>query len=102
MELFALAFALLQAARLGEGNQSVRLRGDSITVLAWAQDNRFNSELAMAASTLVLGICQHFDLVDTHHLGGELGLRWVITGWDTSEGGIYPRDLRTMGGRAMV
>ena len=73
MELFALAFALLQAARLGARNQSVRLRGDSVTVLAWAQDNRFNSELAMAASTLVLGICQRFDIVvnGTIHISSE-------------------------------
>jgi hypothetical protein len=73
MELFALAFALLQAARLGARNQSVRLRGDSVTVLAWAQDNRFNSEMAMAASSLVLGICQHFDLVvdGTIHISSE-------------------------------
>ena len=55
MELLAVAFALLLAVSLG------------------AKDNRFNSELAMAASSLVLMICQHFDIVveGTEHLSSD-------------------------------
>ena len=86
MELLGVAFALLVAVRLGARNTSVNLRGDSVTVLAWAKDNRFNSELAMAASSLVLMICQHFDIVvgDTQHLSSEDN--WVCD--ELSRGGV--------------
>jgi len=74
MELAALACGMCLAVGLGARGASVKLRGDSVTVLEWSQHGTFKSQRSVGAAMALVAICEKHDVVisrDTQHISSE-------------------------------
>ena len=74
MELLVVVVALVALARLGVRGETVRLRGDSVTVLEWAKKGRYNSGHAMTMGIVMVVVGEMFQLQiseDPQHMLSE-------------------------------
>jgi len=74
MEMAALAGGLCVAVGLGARGGSVKLRGDSVTVLEWSQHGTFKSQRSVGAAMALVAICEKYDVLisrETQHITSE-------------------------------
>ena len=61
MELLSLSMGLLSLASTGVHGVAVKIRGDSVSILSWALEGKFQSPFAISAALVFVAICRRFE-----------------------------------------
>lgn len=100
-EFIGAILVILVLRKLGIRNPKVMLRGDSITALTWASEERFRGDLVTNASIvfILLMIATGTEIVSQHHIPGEQN--WRCDGLSRPSLGKTAEDLGLSGVRLL-